>query len=108
MHCYLGESWQEKCLKTPFPVTEAAFSQCFCVGGEEEAPSPCSLDLVVWLGAQGIIPQSLSAVPSPSFSHSAAETLPVSHISRDTLMCMVLSECEIEVRDQRLEERLYL
>lgn len=69
---------------------------------------PCSLDLVVWLGAQGIIPQSLSAVPSPSFSHSAAETLPVSHVSRDTLMCMVLSECEIEVRDQRLEERLYL
>ena len=59
-----------------------------------------------WLGAWET-PQPPCTAPSPALPCRAAETLQVSHVSRDIPMCVVLSGCEMEVRNQWVEERVY-
>lgn len=89
-------------------MSEAAFSLYFHVGGEHEAPLPCSLPGAGRAAGSMGDPSAPVYSPKPIAFHSAAETLQVSHVSQGILTHVVFSGREMEARDQRVEERVYL
>lgn len=88
-----------ECSENPFPMSDAAFSPCFCVDGEHKGPLPCSLSGTGHTAGNTEDLQPLCATPSPSLTHTT-ETLHISSVFWDILMCMVFSRGEMKVGDQ--------